>query len=93
MSPLKSRNPFRPKNDSGPFECSICCESYDDVDGDTFALGCDHRFCRTCWKEYLTGKVKGEAESARIQCMEGECNRVVRSEAVKELVEPAVYTR
>lgn len=96
VSPLKSRNPFRSKSArAAPFECLICCEDFsaDDFDTETFALGCDHRFCRNCWNEYLTGKIKSEGESARIQCMEGGCNRVVRTEAVKALVAPEVYNR
>jgi len=63
------------------------------LDTTTYALGCGHRFCRGCWKEYITGKVKGEGESVRIQCMESGCNRVVREEAVEELVAPEVTAR
>jgi ariadne-1 len=71
-----------------PFECPICCMDYprDKVDEETFALGCGHRFCRKCWGEYLGGKIKGEGESARIQCMENGCSRIVREEVVDGLV-------
>jgi ariadne-1 len=95
-SPFKSRNPFRPKSkNAAPFDCPICCNDYpaDEYDTQTFALGCEHRFCRDCWKEYLTGKIKTEGESARVQCMESGCNRVVLQEAVEELVEPDVSQR
>lgn len=70
------------------FECSICCVDYpkDQAEAQTLALGCGHRFCRTCWTEYLNGKVQNEGESARIQCMENGCNRIVREEIVDELV-------
>jgi ariadne-1 len=70
------------------FECSICCVDYpkDQAEAQTLALGCGHRFCRTCWTEYLNGKVQSEGESARIQCMENGCNRIVREEIVDELV-------
>lgn len=46
-----------------------------------------------CWKEYLTGKIKGEGESASIQCMENGCNRVVREEVVDAVVDPPVSAR
>ncbi|BEI86918.1 hypothetical protein CcaverHIS002_0702640 [Cutaneotrichosporon cavernicola] len=95
-SPFKSRNPFRPKNKkAAPFDCPICCNDYptEEFDTQTYSLGCNHRFCRACWKEYLTGKIKTEGESARVQCMESGCNRVVVQEAVEELVEPDVAVR
>ncbi len=36
--------------------------------------------------EYLNRKIKGEGESARIQCMESGCKRIVREEVVEELL-------
>lgn len=72
----------------GPFECPICCMDFtkEQAATQTLALGCGHRFCRACWTEYLNGKVQGEGESVRIQCMESGCERVVREEVVDELV-------
>jgi ariadne-1 len=43
--------------------------------------------------EYLNGKVKGEGESGRVQCMESGCGRVVREEVVDSLVTPEVSKR
>ncbi|KAL1412722.1 hypothetical protein Q8F55_000469 [Vanrija albida] len=93
----KSRNPFKRTRSSQnvPFECPICCNEHpaSETDKTTFSLGCGHRFCRECWDEYISGKIKGEGESARIQCMESGCHRVVREEAVDELVPAGVSTR
>ncbi|KAK8853178.1 hypothetical protein IAR55_003880 [Kwoniella newhampshirensis] len=78
-----------------PFECPICCTDFDKtlVEGSTFAMGCGHRFCRDCWGEYLSGKVKGEGESAKIQCMESGCQRVVREEVIDEIVSSDISKR
>lgn len=87
FSPTKRSRPL-----SGPFECPVCCIDYpaSAVGVETYALGCEHRFCKSCWKEYLAGKVTGEGESAKIQCMESGCNRIVREEVVDEFVDPPV---
>ena len=94
LPPLKSRNPFRQRRREA-FECPICCNDYppDEFESATFSLGCGHRFCRDCWQHYLSVKIKEEGESGRVQCMEKDCNRVVREEAVDELVDGAVATR
>lgn len=71
-----------------PFECPICCLDYppDKVGVETLDLGCGHQFCRNCWGEYLVGKVLGEGESAKIQCMATGCSRVVKPEILDGLV-------
>ncbi|KAK4685464.1 ariadne-1, partial [Tremellales sp. Uapishka_1] len=78
-----------------PFECPICCCDYpqSEVASKTLALGCGHRFCRDCWGEYLNGKVKGEGESGKIQCMESGCQRIVREEVVDGIVNQDVSQR
>ncbi|KAI1787448.1 RING-5 domain-containing protein [Ganoderma leucocontextum] len=55
---------------SQPFVCPIC---FDDSQTETFSLICEHRFCTSCWKEYITSKVRTEAES-NITCMAEDCN-------------------
>ncbi|WVR00240.1 hypothetical protein IAU59_007382 [Kwoniella sp. CBS 9459] len=73
---------------SAPFECPVCCMDYDSasVETETYAMGCRHRFCKTCWAEYLAGKIKAEGESGNIQCMEDGCTRIVREEVIDEMV-------
>ena len=80
---------------STPFECPICCEefSHDKLEEKTLALGCGHRFCCECWNEYLNGKIKGEGESAKIQCMESGCKRIVREDIVDKQVSEAMSQR
>ncbi|WVR07721.1 hypothetical protein IAU60_004763 [Kwoniella sp. DSM 27419] len=77
---------------TGPFECPICCSEFDagSVAKHTYAMGCQHRFCKDCWTEYLSGKIKGEGESAKIQCMEDGCGRIVREEIVDDMVSAEV---
>nr|XP_019010293.1 ariadne-1 [Kwoniella pini CBS 10737]OCF49074.1 ariadne-1 [Kwoniella pini CBS 10737] len=74
---------------TGSFECPICCMEFDElsVPSQTYSMGCEHRFCKDCWKEYLVVKIKGEGESAKIQCMESGCGRVVREEVIDDLAD------
>jgi len=71
------------------FECPICCLDFEpeNVAKETYSLGCDHRFCKGCWTEYLERKILDEQESGRVQCMEDGCGRVVGEKAVLTLVE------
>lgn len=66
------------------FACDICCE--DDVDLETYALKCGHRYCVDCYTQYLEAKIKDEGEAARIQCPTRGCNRVVDSKSLHFLV-------
>jgi hypothetical protein len=65
---------------------------YDDV-SDSLSLGCQHRFCKGCWKEYLERKVKTEAESGRVQCMEAGCQRVVKEQVFQSLLDDSTASR
>ncbi|KAK6909443.1 hypothetical protein I203_103461 [Kwoniella mangroviensis CBS 8507] len=84
LSPPSSPTTHTSTQPTGVFECPICCMEYDY--SSTYSMGCDHRFCKDCWKEYLSGKIKGEGESAKIQCMESGCKRIVREEIIDDLV-------
>ncbi|KAI0762181.1 hypothetical protein BD413DRAFT_484840 [Trametes elegans] len=55
---------------SAPFVCPIC---FDDTQTEFMALLCDHKFCALCWREYITSKVRTEAECG-ITCMNEGCN-------------------
>jgi ariadne-1 len=46
-----------------------------------------------CWKEYLGGKIKGDGESVRIQCMESGCERIVREEVIDVMMDKAISKR
>lgn len=82
---------------SEAFECPICCidvaESGPGEPENTLSLGCNHKFCIDCWKEYLERKIMDEAESGRVQCMENGCGRIVGEKIVFKLVTPAAADR
>ncbi|CED82078.1 Predicted E3 ubiquitin ligase [Phaffia rhodozyma] len=77
------------------FECPICCIDFsaEEVAAETLALGCGHRACKECWKQYLEGKIKDEGESVRIQCLESGCGRVVSVNVVESLVSAPLKER
>lgn len=56
-------------------------------------LNCNHRFCKSCWKEYLVRKVWQEGESGKVQCMESGCGRVVGEKVVEGLIEGKALDR
>lgn len=70
------------------FECPICCLEFEpeEIASQTLSLGCEHRFCKGCWTEYLERKILDEQESGRVQCMEDGCGRVVGERTVIALV-------
>jgi len=66
------------------FVCDICCE--DSPKLQTFAMKCGHRFCVTCYRQYLYTKIKDEGEAAQIRCPGDKCNRIVDSKSLDLLV-------
>ncbi|KAF8461121.1 hypothetical protein BDZ91DRAFT_772952 [Kalaharituber pfeilii] len=73
------------------FVCDICCD--DEPDVETFALKCNHRYCRNCYQAYLEQKIKGEGESGRIQCPCEGCSTLVDSKAIKFLTSSPITER
>lgn len=78
-----------------PFECPICCNDFqpEEIDDETLCMGCEHRFCKACWTEYLNQKIMEESESGRVQCMESGCSRIVSEKVVESLIEGRVAER
>ncbi|KAK9448575.1 uncharacterized protein V1518DRAFT_374266 [Limtongia smithiae] len=73
------------------FMCDICC---DDSDGmETFAIECEHRFCLSCYKQYVSQKIMDEGESRNIQCPGTPCSLVLNDSAVRLLADDTVYAR
>lgn len=66
------------------FMCDICCE--DGPSMETYALKCGHRYCVSCYRQYLAQKIKDEGEAARIQCPTSGCHRIVDSKSLDLLV-------
>jgi len=86
--PLESKEPSekRAHGDEELFSCSVC---WDDVPMDqTFALGCGHRFCNNCWKNYLEDRIKspGSVDSVRSVCMEKDCKCPVPDSVFSQFV-------
>ena len=73
------------------FVCEICCE--DSPQLQSFAMKCEHRFCASCYRQYLTQKIKEEGESARIRCPGEGCNRIVDSRSIDLLIADEIKGR
>lgn len=77
-------SPVKPEERTKPFECLICLEDY--VMDETYALGCGHRYCKTCWQQYLELKVTTEANSVNTKCPFPTCKEVVHEQAFHKLM-------
>ncbi|KAH6615714.1 hypothetical protein B0J18DRAFT_288450 [Chaetomium sp. MPI-SDFR-AT-0129] len=66
------------------FTCDICCE--DEPGLQSFALKCGHRYCVDCYHQYLSQKIKGEGEAARIQCPAEGCTLIIDARSLDLLV-------
>jgi len=73
------------------FTCDICCEDESGIP--TFALKCGHRYCVNCYRHYLTQKIRGEGEAARIQCPSDGCGRILDARSLDLLVTPELTQR
>lgn len=68
------------------FDCPICCDT--PPTQATFKMRCSHRFCKECWKDYVTAKVKDEGQ-AFFRCMQDGCVTVVDETSIRRLAVPA----
>eukprot|EP01125_Pyxidicula_operculata_P012799 TRINITY_DN4210_c0_g2_i1.p2 TRINITY_DN4210_c0_g2~~TRINITY_DN4210_c0_g2_i1.p2 ORF type:complete len:515 (+),score=125.77 TRINITY_DN4210_c0_g2_i1:1636-3180(+) len=69
--------------------CLICL---DEVPGkDTFALACGHRYCSSCWKDYLEFKIATDTGVVWTNCPSPNCTEIVHDQAFKKLVSSAAY--
>jgi ariadne-1 len=66
------------------FMCDICCDDGDNLE--SYAMRCGHRFCVSCYRQYLAQKIKEEGEAARIECPGENCHRIVDSKSLDLLV-------
>lgn len=72
-----------------PFMCTICFDDFGPEEG--FALGCNHVFCRECWKGYLTAAVNNEgANCIHKRCPAEKCGEAVLFSCVQELAPPEI---
>ncbi|XP_055676844.1 E3 ubiquitin-protein ligase ariadne-1 [Lutzomyia longipalpis] len=85
-------NPFNKPNTvnkpkvkrSGTEECEVCFSQF--PPSMMTGLECGHRFCTTCWGEYLTTKIMEEGLGQSIACAAHGCDILVDDETVMRLV-------
>jgi ariadne-1 len=65
----------------GEGTCSICFDTTSDVT----TLSCQHGFCASCWKNYLSIKIKEKEQI--IRCPGYKCDRVIDELTVHQLAE------
>jgi ariadne-1 len=70
--------------------CDICLDSIEP--NSHFELRCRHAFCQTCWKIYVTHKIKAEGQSI-IKCMQEGCPTVVDEPSVISLLDRSNLVR
>eukprot|EP01119_Soliformovum_irregulare_P003803 TRINITY_DN14864_c0_g1_i1.p1 TRINITY_DN14864_c0_g1~~TRINITY_DN14864_c0_g1_i1.p1 ORF type:complete len:514 (+),score=110.76 TRINITY_DN14864_c0_g1_i1:51-1592(+) len=71
--------------------CLIC---FDDLpQSQTFALTCGHRYCKSCWAEYLEVMIRDGPRSVYARCPAPKCKAIVHEAAYKSLVDPKLYER
>jgi hypothetical protein len=64
--------------------CDICCE--DGAGLLSFAMGCGHRYCVNCYRQYLSPKIEEEGEAARIKCPQDGCDRTMHAKWLDQIV-------
>src|SRR3546814_1040160 len=52
---------------------------------ETYALGCGHRYCKPCWRQYLEFKT-GEADCINTRCPFPKCGEAVHERAFHALL-------
>lgn len=57
-------------------------------------LECGHRFCNSCWTEYLTIKIMSEGIGQTISCAAHNCDILIDDSTIMKLVpDPKVRTK
>ena len=65
-------------------ECEICFLKF--PSSDMTYLACGHRFCNSCWCQYLTTKIITDADCDIIRCPGFQCKELVDDDTVKQLI-------
>ena len=70
------------------FSCEACLE---DVDiGETYAMGCEHRFCKSCWVDHIQPE---QRTSLLARCPNGDCKLAVGLSTAEAVMAPAEYDK
>lgn len=74
------------------YECLICIEKYSA--DKTFSLGCGHRYCLACWKEYLEIKIKLDGSACiATRCPSPKCKTIVHEDAFRRIVSKELFDK
>lgn len=71
-------------NAAGMEECHVCCLSLPPKM--MFGLGCGHRFCTNCWREYITTRIIEEGAAQSVMCAGHNCKVVMEDQEVLDLL-------
>lgn len=72
-------------------QCDICLNELPLSDC-SVKLCCEHKFCNSCWKQYLTYKIKRK-DSSNICCPALHCHILVPTELIENIVSPEMARR
>jgi len=67
-------------------QCGICMDDFD-LD-ELFSLGCNHTFCSTCWRQYLSTMFEGNfggMQALRVACPQLSCSELVCEQHVRKV--------
>ena len=78
-------------DESGGVSCPICDDEYSLRD--TYSLGDGHRFCSSCWHDYLTSALANGRAVVLTRCPAYQCNTLVHDETFRRLCTEAEYDR
>ncbi|UYV77060.1 ARIH1 [Cordylochernes scorpioides] len=87
VNPLENlRPPINGTNERPSIEeCEICFLEF--PSNIMTGIGCGHKFCQECWKEYLTTKIMHDGMGQKISCQASECDILVDYQTVMNLIE------
>ncbi|KAI3785116.1 hypothetical protein L1987_44228 [Smallanthus sonchifolius] len=72
-----------PRTDGKIVDCGICFDSVRKCD--TATCGCDHSFCKMCWKGYVSTAVNDGPGCLTLRCPEPSCDAAVCPDMINEL--------
>lgn len=75
-------------------ECSVCYTSKSDLLPENFiALSCNHYFCKDCWKEYLSEKLKEINTVILTHCPQVGCSLITTESIFKSVLDEKAYSQ
>jgi len=80
-----------PEVNSNQYQCRICCDVCDNAD--SFALGCEHKFCYQCYGGYLASAVESGPACILTTCPQHQCPQIVTRSIFRLLCEKEVFDK